>query len=210
MAADARSTFARLVQRAEGDVPLDEAALAIAATADPGADVGAALARLDALAAACPAPTLEGLRDHLYRTERFRGNADDYYDPANSYLDRVLERRLGIPITLAVVLMEVGRRIGVRIEGVNAPAHFLVRHDERLLDPFDGAAEVVPGFVPAGALTPAGPHAILARMLANLKQVFLQRGDVGSLRWVLELRTVVPGVPDSERDELRRLLAQFN
>jgi regulator of sirC expression with transglutaminase-like and TPR domain len=210
MASDAGSRFVRLVQQPEGDVPLGEAALLIGAAARPGVDVAAGLGRLDALAAACPAPTLEALRRHLYGREGFRGNRDDYYDPANSYLDQVLERRLGIPITLAVVLMEVGQRIGVDIEGVNAPAHFLVRHGDRVLDPFDGAAEVAAGDLPPDALAPAGAHAILARMLGNLKQVFLERGDVGSLRWVLELRTVVPGVPDTERQELRRLLAQFN
>jgi regulator of sirC expression with transglutaminase-like and TPR domain len=198
------------VQRPEDEIRLDEAALLIAATARPGIDVADGLARLDALASACAAPTLGALRHQLYVEAGFRGNTDDYYDAANSYLDLVLERRRGIPITLAVVLMEVGRRLGLVIEGVNTPGHFLVRHAGTLLDPFAGGAEVDAALLPTEALEPAGPWQVLARMLANLKGIFLNAGDVGSLRWVLELRTAIPGVPASEREELQRLLAQLN
>jgi regulator of sirC expression with transglutaminase-like and TPR domain len=189
---------------------LDEAAMLIAATARPGVDVGAGLARLDQLAAACSGATLPALRHQLYVVEGFRGNAEDYYDARNSYLDQVLARRTGIPITLALVLMEVGRRLGLTIEGINAPAHFLVRHGQALLDPFSGAAQVDTEGLPVDALEVVGPRAVLARVLANLKQIFLNAGDVTGLRWVLELRTAIPGVPASEQDELRRLLAQLN
>jgi regulator of sirC expression with transglutaminase-like and TPR domain len=199
-----------LVQAAEDDIALDHAGLLIAAVAQPGLDVVRAMARFDELAAGCEEPSLDALRRHLYGVEGFRGNAEDYYDPRNSYLDQVLERRLGIPITLAVVLMEVGRRLGLVIRGLNTPGHFLVQAGDAVLDPFAGAAEVHPTLLPPGPLEAAGPRMILARMLANLKQVFLDRGDVGNLRWVLELRTSIPGVPDAERDELRRLLAQLN
>jgi regulator of sirC expression with transglutaminase-like and TPR domain len=204
------AAFAQLVQGPEDQIALDEGALLIAATARPSVDVPAALAHLDELAARCPAPTLDGLRHQLYVVEGFRGNAEDYYDPANSYLDVVLDQRRGIPITLAIVLMEVGRRVGVTIEGVNAPGHFLVRHHDALLDPFAGAAVVEPTGLPDAALEVVGPRLVLARMLGNLKAIFLNTGDVGALRWVLELRTAIPGVPESEREELRRLMAQLN
>jgi len=204
------AAFARLVQGPEAGIRLDEGALLIAAAARAEVDVAAGLRRLDALAAACPEATLAGLRHQLFAVDGFRGNVDDYYDPRNSYLDQVLERRVGIPITLAVVLIEVGRRLGVTIEGLNAPGHFLVCHAGTVLDPFEGAVEVDTSGLPAEALVTAGPRIVLARMLANLKQIFLQAGDVAGLRWVLELRTQIPGLPASERDELRRLVAGLN
>ena len=210
MAVAAARAFARLVQGPEEEIRLDQAALLLAATARPALDVAAGLVRLDDLAAACPEPTIDGLRHRLFTVEGFRGNDVDYYDPANSYLDQVLERRMGIPITLALVLMEVGRRLGVVVEGLNTPGHFLVRHGGVVLDPFAGAVEVdVAGLSPA-ALEPVGPRVVLARMLANLKHVFVARNDVVALRWVLELRTAIPGTPASEREELRRLLADTN
>src|SRR5690606_11578572 len=77
--------------------------------------------------------------DHVYGALGFHGNTDDYYDPRNSYLNEVLQRRTGIPITLAVVLMALGRRVGILVEGVGFPGHFLVRiggADGELVDPF--------------------------------------------------------------------------
>jgi regulator of sirC expression with transglutaminase-like and TPR domain len=199
--------FAELVQRPEPEVPLDEAALWLAAGDHP-VDVAGRLAQLDDLADAVPDSSVDRLCRHLFVAEGFAGNTEDYYDPANSHLDEVLDRRLGIPITLAVVLMEVGRRAGVVIEGVNAPGHFIVRSEGRLLDPFAGGREV-PETDAATAPT-AGAHVILARMLANLKAVHIQRGDVTRLRQVLRFRTVVPGVPESDRAELHRLEAGTN
>jgi regulator of sirC expression with transglutaminase-like and TPR domain len=111
--------FAALLRRPEAEVPLDEVALVIAAHARPELDIGAQLTRLDELAATCFAPTLDALVRHLFVDLGFRGNEGDYYDPRNSYLDEVVERRLGIPITLSVLTIEVGRRIGVPVAGVS-------------------------------------------------------------------------------------------
>jgi regulator of sirC expression with transglutaminase-like and TPR domain len=102
----------------------------------------------------------------------------------------------------------VGRRRGLVVEGVNAPGHFLVRAEGRVLDPFAGGREVPD--VDARNAPIAGTHVILARMLANLKAVHIQRGDVTSLRQILRLRVAVPGVPEADRAELHRLEAGLN
>jgi regulator of sirC expression with transglutaminase-like and TPR domain len=133
--------FADLVARPDDEIPLDEAALLIAVQARPELDVAAELARLDGLAAGCPEPTLDGLTGHLFTDLGFRGNTEQYQDPDNSYLDQVLRRRVGIPISLSVLTMEVGRRLGVVLDGVGMPGHFLVRHGAdpaTFLDPFGG------------------------------------------------------------------------
>ena len=204
---DPLARFAELVQRPEDEVPLDEAAL-WAAAGDHEVDVSARMAELDALAAGAPDATVESMCRHLFVAEGFAGNTEDYYDPANSHLDAVLDRRLGIPISLAVVLIEVGRRAGLTLEGVNAPGHFLVRSAGRVLDPFAGGRTVPDADVETAPV--AGAHVILARMLANLKAVHIQRGDVTRLRQVLRFRTVVPGVPEADRAELHRLEAGLN
>jgi regulator of sirC expression with transglutaminase-like and TPR domain len=208
--------FAAAVRGPEAGIHLAEASLLVAAHAQPGLDVGAGLARLDELAAGCPAPTLDGLVSYLFGELGFRGDAPARYgDPRNSFLDQVLERRRGIPITLSVVTMEVGRRVGVPFAGIGLPGHFLVRHEgapPALLDPFgagreltiEDCAELVRSiygdameFTPA-LLAPVGPRAILARMLANLRQVYLARHEVANLEWVVRLRTLIPGVDPAE------------
>jgi regulator of sirC expression with transglutaminase-like and TPR domain len=207
MSSEAVARFGQAVQRPESAVVLDEAALLMAA-ADHLVDVAARLAELDALAAGCPEATVDGVCRYLFVAQGFAGNTDDYYEPANSHLDAVLDRRVGIPITLAVVLMEVGRRLGLTIEGVNAPGHFVVRAEGRVLDPF-AAGQPVPD-VDAAAAPVVGAYGILARMLANLKAVHARRGDVAGLRQALQLRVLIPGVPDSDRAELHRLEARLN
>ena len=207
---DYSGRFASLVQRQDHEIPLDVAALLIAVHADPAADVDAAVAELDAIAATCPGARLEDLRRHLFGTEGFRGDDEDYYDPANSLLHRVLERRRGIPITLSVVTMEVGRRIGLAIDGIGMPGHFLVRHEDTLFDPFDRGAVLDATRFDAEVLEPVGPIAIIARMLANLKQIYVTNGDATGLEWVLRLRTAIPGIPDEERHQLTRLRARWN
>ena len=207
MWANSIARFGEVMAGPEDQVRLDEAALLIAAANHP-VDIDARLAQLDALAAAAPTATVDSLCRHLFVAEGFAGNGDDYYDAANSYLDAVLDRRLGIPITLAVLLMEVARRRGVVVEGVNAPGHFLVRAEGRVLDPFVGGRPVPDA--DAVDVPVVGPHVILARMLANLKAVHIQRGDITALRTVLHLRVLVPGVPESDRAELHRLEARLN
>lgn len=218
-ALDPAARFAEVVRVPEAALPLDEAALLIAACAQPGLDVGAQLARLDELAVSVWEPTLDALRKRLFGELGFNGDDDDYYDPRNSYLNEVLDRRVGLPITLSIVLMEVGRRIGVPLAGVSMPGHFLVRDKvdpSVFVDPFARGIELDrlgcevrfravhgPGanFDPA-FLEPVGRRSIMARMLANLETVAMGRSDRAMLTWVLRLRSAMP---DSGADERRRL-----
>jgi regulator of sirC expression with transglutaminase-like and TPR domain len=219
----ATSHFADLVSRPESEIPLDEAALLIAYHARPDLDVGGELALLDDLAGSCNPPTLDGIVRHLFVDLGFRGNADHYQDPDNSYLDQVLRRRLGIPISLSVLTMEVGRRRGVGLDGVGMPGHFLVRHRADpavFLDPFAGgrlldAAGCRAIFESLGGtgwndafLDPVGPRTILSRMLLNLQGLFLH-ADLRSAAWVLELRLSIPGLAVADRLGLARALGSL-
>jgi regulator of sirC expression with transglutaminase-like and TPR domain len=199
-------------------------ALLIAAHGRPGLLVETELARLDHLAEQCAVPTLDGLVAHLFTDLGFGGDRGDYYDPRNSYLDEVLSRRRGIPITLSVLTMAVGRRLGVPLEGVGMPGHFLIRDKvdpSVFVDPFhhgeildrDGCLRVFQAVQGPDAtfddscLQTIGPNGIAARMLANLRNVFVGQGDRGSLTWVLRLRTLLPGSPAEEQVDLASALA---
>jgi regulator of sirC expression with transglutaminase-like and TPR domain len=225
--ADTFERFVEVVRRPPEAVPLDEAGLCIAAHADPDLDVDAYLVRLDELAAEVRTPTLDGLVRHLFASGRFSGNSDDYYDPRNSFLNEVLDRRVGIPISLAVLAMEVGRRIGVPVWGVGLPGHFVVRDKvdpSVFIDPFHGGRQLNAAgcralhraTVGAGApwdeayLEPVGRPAIVARMLANLRAIYERRDDIESLRWVMRLRCALPDATTADRRDYARLMAPLN
>lgn len=216
--------FTRLVQGPEDELPLDEAALLIAAHAVPDLDVDRELARLDALAAGCRSPTLEGWRDHLFADLGFTGDTERYYDARNSFLNHVVDTRRGLPITLSVLGIEVGRRLGLRFDGIGLPGHFLLRFADQpgtYVDPFHGGAlldrlgcvarfnAVNPPAAPfLGAyLEPVGPRAILGRILQNVKGVYTRDGNTAGLRWVFDLRLAIPGTPLLERRDGARLQA---
>ena len=132
---DVTARFAELVSGPEESLALDEAALLVAAHVHP-VDLDARLASIDALAAAAPAGDAVALARHLFVDLGFRGNSEDYTDPRNSYLDVVLDRRRGIPITLSILMLEVARRRGIALHGVGMPGHFLVGTGDLWLDPF--------------------------------------------------------------------------
>jgi len=210
--------FAHLCARPEAELDLAEAALLIAAPEYPGLDVARYVARLDelgrgaraAIAAARPVGNatveearLDGAVRFVYEDTGFHGNGDDYYDPRNSFLNDVLDRRTGIPITLALVLTEVCRRAGIEVRGVSFPGHFLVRCDTPrgalLVDPFAGRPlsrdEVRAIYTrvtgedrepPARVFEPATKVQILVRMLNNLRSIYEQQGDAARLCAVLE------------------------
>jgi regulator of sirC expression with transglutaminase-like and TPR domain len=223
---DARARFEALL--ATDDVPLAEAALAVAAEEYPTLDTGVYLARLNTLATRvrihAPEPARAGtllmaIRTVLYGEERFRGNDEDYYDPRNSFFNEVLDRRLGIPISLSILYMEVARRAGLTLQGVAFPGHFLVKYappggPEVFIDPYNGgevlsADECVARFKAASHGRPVeprhlvgvGPKQILARMLHNLKRIYLERNDDIRLWWVVDrLLLLEPGQPEELRD----------
>jgi regulator of sirC expression with transglutaminase-like and TPR domain len=197
-----RERLADLAGRPAGDVDLAEAALVVAAEEYPDLDVAAYLGRLDALAGqvgarlgACPsdAERATALNRFLFAEQGFAGNRDSYYDPRNSYLNDVLDRRRGIPITLSLVYVAVARRLGCDVRGVSFPGHFLVKWAgprEVIVDPFHAAvlsledcrerlAAAIPDreLDPAVHLRPAEPAEILVRMLGNLKQIFTTTRD---------------------------------
>lgn len=221
----ARQCFEALAAQPDGQVDLAAGALWISAedrfgtgqqaAAKVDAWVASGLAQLDALAEelapriaslsegpGADLARLDALCTFLFREKGFHGDCEDYHDPANSYLDRVLERRRGIPITLAVVMMEVGRRVGVPLLGVGFPGHFLVRHAchlELLLDPFAGGrlvslddcrrllARICDGlpFHPR-LLRPVSHRCMLQRMLNNLRTIHSARGEVADLLGALD------------------------
>lgn len=222
---DATERFRQVVAGPERSLRLDEAALLIAAHARPGLDVQAGVAALDDLAGRVGEHSVDGVVDLLFRELGFSGNRADYYDPANSFLDQVIERRVGIPITLSVLAMEVARRVDVSLAGVGLPGHFLLRTGEdppgfvdafaggRRLD-VDGCAQLFRQTQGPEApfavelLAPVGARVILARMLGNLRAIYRQRGDRHELLWVEQLRVVLPGAALADRRALAVALAE--
>jgi regulator of sirC expression with transglutaminase-like and TPR domain len=216
---DHTARWRQLVTGAESELPLDEAALLIAAHDRPDLDVTAGLGRLDDLAGAVSsrgpgAAHVDDVTELLFHRLGIAGNSRDYDDPRNSYLDLVVQRGLGIPISMSVLLIEVGRRAGVNLVGVGLPGHYVVRDPNRpntLIDAFGGGRRLDEGdcrrllsphlgdlasFHPA-AFEASGPLSTLARMLANLDRSFRRRQDVAGLTWATRLRVAIPGQPVS-------------
>lgn len=216
---DVPARWLELMGLPEGTVPLDEAALLISASANPMLDVAAELGRLDDVAARVDSPEVPALCHLLFEQIGLRGDPRNYDDPVNSYIDRVLDRGRGIPISLSVLLIEIGRRCGVPLEAVGMPGHFLVRDPATphlLIDPFHRGRRLdhaqcgdlfhavtgnEEGLTPA-MLAPTGSFATLARMLANLDRSFDRRHDREALSWVSRLRTSVPQASLSDRAQL--------
>jgi regulator of sirC expression with transglutaminase-like and TPR domain len=222
----ARARFAALIAR--DPVPLDESVLSIAEEEYPGLEPEEYLVRLDALAARVQrrvavagrsAATLRALRAVLFEEEGLTGNEADYGDPRNSFLNDVLDRRVGIPISLSVVYMEVARRIGLSLLGVGFPGHFLSKHTapngtEIFVDAFHGgemlsADECVARYRARSGgrdldrrhLDAIAPRQILARMLHNLKRTYLERHDHVRAYWVLDrILLLAPGQLEALRD----------
>lgn len=220
---DVTDWFAELVRGPEENCRLDLAAVLIAAHARRDLDVQEQLGRLDELAAGVREPTLDGVVDHLFRTEGFQGDAEDYGNPRNSLLDSVLDRRRGIPITLSLVFLEVARRVSVPVDGVGMPGHFLVRDRvdrDVFVDPFwrvqldrDGCESLFRAVHGENAkfreefLDAVHNRAILSRMLTNLRRSYSTVGDRSGALWSQCLRVLVPGATAADRRELASLLA---
>jgi regulator of sirC expression with transglutaminase-like and TPR domain len=200
--------FSDLVAPGSGriDGELDEGALLIAAALQPPVDIAEQIGRLDRLAEESGAESLEDLLAFLFGARGFSGDRDQYYDARNSYLNLVLDRRLGIPITLSVLTIEIGRRVGLAIDGIGMPGHFLVHSEGVFVDVFGGGvlldrrgcAELLatiaggPIELAADGLDVTPPGAILRRMLLNLRMIGQRNQDWVLLRGALTLLTSFP------------------
>jgi regulator of sirC expression with transglutaminase-like and TPR domain len=222
--------FSDLLSQADDRIDLARACLRIAEDAYPGLDVEGYAGEIDRLGKrlrariapqAAPEERVVALNEFLYDDLCFSGNTENYYDPRNSYLNEVLDRRTGIPISLSILYMEIARRIGLELQGVSFPGHFLVRLRLRggtlVLDPFSGGApqsedelrERLKRVIPRGAtggvpvadlpleqfLEPASNRQILARVLRNLKGVYRETDKPERLLEVLNRMIIV--APDS-------------
>jgi regulator of sirC expression with transglutaminase-like and TPR domain len=230
-----RSRFREIVN---GPVfPLAEAALLVACEEYPELPVATYLARIDQMAESARAPIgrapsllggVRALNRYLFEEEGFHGNNEDYYDPRNSFLNDVLDRRLGIPVTLSALYMEVGRRCGLDVQGVSLPGHFIVRvrrrertrpprtaPDEQLVDPFHAGAllslaecqarldRIFSGRMKldAAMLAPCDGRAVLARMLRNLKVIYVKAQDYPRALKALDLLVdLEPDAAEERRD----------
>jgi regulator of sirC expression with transglutaminase-like and TPR domain len=221
-----RERLAVVAARPDERISVAEAALLIAQEEYPTLDIAAYLGRLDALATEAraevhpdmPAPEQVARLNHfLFIVQRFAGNNDDFYDPRNSFLNEVIDRRTGIPLTLSVVYSEVAQRLGLPVHGVSFPGHFLAKYagpPEIFVDPFFGRVittveceERLRGIYGADAqldrrlLRPASPREILVRLLSNLKQVYVEQSDLmRALACVDRILLLAPDLPRELRD----------
>jgi len=194
----------QLRERFDDPRTLERATVLLAQTRDAGVQASEVSAALDGLAADL-APRIEGvrhprnlaqiLRELLVSEWGFRGNVRNYYDLENSYIDRVLDRRLGIPVTLGAICLMVTRRVGLELRGLGGPGRFLVQlpgDPVHLIDPFRGGAITQA----SAGLRPMSDRDILVRMIGNLQLVHRGRGDVAELKVLHRLRRALePGSP---------------
>ena len=227
--------FAEAVGREER-IDLARACLMIAEDAYPSLDVEGYVAEIERMAerlrarmpqAQAPEERIVTLNEYLFVELGYRGNADDYYDPRNSYLNEVIDRRTGIPITLSVLYIELGRKVGLPLEGVSFPGHFMVRAPVRggavVLDPFAGGlpqseadlrrrlARVIPEGAATEAsvaelpldqfLEPASKRQILVRVLRNLKEIYRDTDQPERLLAVLNRMLVLTPEASAELRE---------
>lgn len=208
-----RARLLAILDRNDAEVDLAEAALWVAAEEYPGLDPRPSLDRLEGFAARVtlrlgsskdPLDAIAAANGVLYDEEGFAGNRDDYYDPRNSFMNEVLDRRIGIPITLAILYMEVLRRAGIPAAGIALPGHFLAGvltsegvlcvdayNRGRRLSVKDCAAivsKVHGGRTPLSPehLRPVGPRAVMTRLLTNLKNIYVESRSYAKAHAVID------------------------
>ena len=214
-----RQRFAEIASSNDEEIRLDEAALLIAAEAEPSISIARYLSKLDALAEAFRSDRrfhtelgipVTALVNYIHRELGFSGNVSDYYDPGNSYLHRVIDHRRGIPISLALIHIAIGQRLDIPVTGISFPGHFLVQYGTdpgTIVDPFSGRElsradcqtllRQLAG--PRATLKdeyflPAGPRDVLIRMLDNLKQIFWRQRDWGESKACIDRQLLLlPG-----------------
>jgi len=219
--------FVLLADMPDEEIDLAEAAFLISAIEYPGLDIKDQLAILDSLSGGArrrltdesnPLSSINNLSEYLFDEVGFRGNVDDYYDPRNSFLNEVLSRHLGIPITLSLVCLEVGKRLGIPLVGVGLPGHFLLRHlDEEglFIDPFyrgillseEECAQRLRQVTQANVawdsryLAPVSNREFIVRILRNLKGIYLGREDHRRAVDIIDMLLVLrPSAVEERRD----------
>ena len=223
-----RADFVQMVKRPEPTIDLARTALLVAAESDPNVDVDGQLYLIESWAEELKRrldpdwnnlQKLARLRSFVFDELGFRGNRQDYFSPSNSLLHEVIKRRLGIPLTLSIVFMELGWRVGIPFEGVGFPGHFLVRlagePRDLLLDPYQRGMSVheedcrkILRETTGGKLeyhdrllASVGKRAMIVRLLNNLKGAYLRSGqDALALAAVDRLLVVDPGDIEETRD----------
>lgn len=222
-----RDLFTDMLSRSDGDIELDTASLLIAKEEYPGLSVGDYLDRLDSMSEDIksvlsadygPSDVIERMNEYLFEKHGFSGNTEDYYDPKNSYLSDVLDRKTGIPITLSIIYMEIGKRLGVQLHGLGMPGHLIVGYrfqDElKLVDPFNRGVsltmqecqERVRAMTNGGPfrlefLRPMGNKQMLWRMLNNLKGIYIRSVDFKRAVSVMDrMILITPGSATLMRD----------
>lgn len=224
----ARQFFYKEIYKPEPQIDLAKAALFLAQEEYPNLDIDEYINALDTMAAEIeerlpneryPLRVIKIINQYLYEELGFTGNANDYYDPRNSFLNDVIDRRTGIPISLALVYLEIARRLDFPMVGVGMPGHFLIRPDFEdsaiFVDAFNGGEILFPEDCQArltqiynrpvelspNFLEPVSPRRFLGRMLSNLKLIYINRGDIlKSLSVVERLLLLFPGAPLELRD----------
>lgn len=224
----ARQKFSQLAMLDEAVFPLDRAALTLGLEEYPTLDIDLYLRKLDTLATRTDVLAghnrsagnlVESMNDALFVQEALRGNTEEYYDPRNSFLNEVLDRKLGIPISLSIIYIEVARRIDFDVRGVGFPGHFIVKcvDEEReiFIDPFNNGRvlnvedcqelldRVYGGSVPVqpSYFSSMGKRSMITRMLFNLKGLYYQKDDYHkSLSVVERILMLNPGTLSEIRD----------
>jgi regulator of sirC expression with transglutaminase-like and TPR domain len=228
--------FAALVGQEDERIDLVRGALTVAQTEYPELDVEAYSRRIDALARRVrvrvpdvgdAGESIAALNAVLFDEEGFRGNRDDYYDPRNSFLNDVLDRKLGIPITLALVYMEVARRVGFPLVGVGMPGHFLLKHYDVegrrfILDPYSHGSvltssdcqsrldEIYAGQLPLQPefLVAVTRRQVLLRMLNNLRSIYIVARNFKKALPIVDLILAI--YPRSPEDVKQRAFLRHN
>ncbi|HEY9665928.1 MAG TPA: transglutaminase-like domain-containing protein [Coleofasciculaceae cyanobacterium] len=222
------NNFYREINQPDAHINLAKAALLIAQAEYPDLDIDEYLNALDVMADEVeerlpaeryPLRIIQSLNQYFYEDLGYTGNTSNYYDPRNSFLNEVIDRRTGIPITLSLVYLEVARRLDFPMVGINMPGHFLMRPEfeeagifvdafnrgeilfeqdcqQRLAQIYGRSVPLDPSFT-----TPVSPRDLLARMLRNLKFIYLDRKDLlKSLTIVEYILLLFPDAPMELRD----------
>jgi len=218
--------FRAIVENITEDLPLDRAVALIAGIAIESVSPSEILKKFDEIAAACDSNSVLGVMKFLFGPGKFAGNTVNFQDPANSLFDSVLSRKLGIPISLSVLAIEVAKRKDFELLPIGMPGNFLVQSstdDDQYFDPFRGpdplssqaCVDLFLNLNPQALwsdsyLQPVTNRAVIIRMLTNLKMFYIQTNNTVGLRWVMRLRLMFQEVANLEKDQWARLMRSTN